>query len=196
MKREMRIRFSGGGIESSSDVELDGAEQWRAEGAIILHVLVDGRPAGALKLADEIREESRAAIRQLHDRGVDVVMITGDAEAVARTVAAEIGIDRVFAGVRPEDKSAKVAELQREGGTAAMVGDGVNDAPALAQADVGIAIRARPRAGDTAVAVAIVTPVRERRVSRLVFLTGGQGRSRAALSAAAALLETLRDGDA
>jgi Cu2+-exporting ATPase len=122
--------------------ELDGVDQWRTEGAIILHVLVDGRPAGALKLADEIREESRAAIRQLHERGVDVVMITGDAEAVARTVAAEIGIDRVLAGVRPEDKAAKVAELQREGRTVAMVGDGVNDAPALAQADVGIAIGA------------------------------------------------------
>ncbi|WP_431836554.1 heavy metal translocating P-type ATPase [Cellulomonas sp. Y8] len=122
--------------------ELDGVEQWRTQGAIILHVLVDGHPAGALKLADEIREESRAAVRELHDRGVDVVMITGDAEAVARAVAAEIGIDRVLAGVRPEDKSAKVAELQREGRTVAMVGDGVNDAPALAQADVGIAIGA------------------------------------------------------
>ncbi|MFF1530943.1 heavy metal translocating P-type ATPase [Cellulomonas sp. NPDC058312] len=122
--------------------ELDGVEQWRTQGAIILHVLVDGQVAGALRLADEIREESRAAIRELHDRGVDVVMITGDAEAVARTVATEIGIDRVFAGVRPEDKSAKVAELQREGRTVAMVGDGVNDAPALAQADVGIAIGA------------------------------------------------------
>jgi len=129
-------------LHQSGVDELDGIDQWRSEGAIILHVLVDGRPAGALKLADEIREESRAAIRQLHDRDVDVVMITGDAEAVARTVAAEIGIDRVFAGVRPEDKSAKVAELQREGGTVAMVGDGVNDAPALAQADVGIAIGA------------------------------------------------------
>ncbi|MBB5473273.1 Cu2+-exporting ATPase [Cellulomonas hominis] len=137
------VEVGGPNLLRERDVdELDGVEQWRAEGAIILHVLVDGRPAGALKLADEIREESRAAIRQLRHRGVDVVMITGDAEAVARTVAAEIGIDRVFAGVRPEDKSARVAELQREGGTVAMVGDGVNDAPALAQADVGIAIGA------------------------------------------------------
>jgi Cu2+-exporting ATPase len=122
--------------------ELDGLEQWRTDGAIVLHVLVDGRPAGALKLADEVRAESRAAVRELHDRGVDVVMMTGDAEAVARTVATEIGIDRVFAGVRPGDKSATVAALQREGRTVAMVGDGVNDAPALAQADVGIAIGA------------------------------------------------------
>lgn len=122
--------------------ELDGLEQWRSDGATILHVLVDGRVAGALELADEVREESRTAVRELRDRGVDVVMITGDAEAVARSVAAELGIERFYAGVRPEDKSTKVAELQGEGRTVAMVGDGVNDAPALAQADVGIAIGA------------------------------------------------------
>ena len=122
--------------------ELPVVEQWRSEGATILHVLVDGQVAGALKLADEIREESRAAVRALHDRNVEVVMITGDAEAVAASVAAELGIDRWFAGVRPEDKSAKVQQLQAEGRRVAMVGDGVNDAPALAQADVGIAIGA------------------------------------------------------
>ena len=122
--------------------ELPVVEQWRGEGAIILHVLIDGQVAGALKLADEIREESRAAVRALHDRNVEVVMITGDAEAVAASVAAELGIDRYFAGVRPEDKSAKVQQLQAEGRKVAMVGDGVNDAPALAQADVGIAIGA------------------------------------------------------
>jgi Cu2+-exporting ATPase len=122
--------------------EIADVDAWRREGAIILHVLVDEQLAGALKLADEIRHESRSAVRQLHDRGVQVVMITGDAEAVAHTVADELGIDRVYAGVRPEDKSAKVAELQHEGRKVAMVGDGVNDAPALAQADVGIAIGA------------------------------------------------------
>src|SRR5699024_3254343 len=112
------------------------------EGAIILHVLAEGRVIGALRLADEIRPESRAAVDALHAAGAQVVMITGDARAVADTVAAELGIDRVFAGVRPEDKAAKVAELQSEGKKVAMVGDGVNDAPALAQADVGIAIGA------------------------------------------------------
>ena len=105
-------------------------------------MLVDGQVAGALKLADEIRAESRAAVRALHDRNVQVVMITGDAEAVAASVAAELGIDRYFAGVRPEDKAATVKQLQAEGRRVAMVGDGVNDAPALAQADVGIAIGA------------------------------------------------------
>ena len=115
---------------------------WREEGATILHVLVDGQVIGALRLADEIRPESREAVDALHAVGAQVVMITGDAQAVADTVAEELGIDRVFAGVRPEDKAAKVAELQDEGHKVAMVGDGVNDAPALAQADVGIAIGA------------------------------------------------------
>ncbi|TSI18552.1 heavy metal translocating P-type ATPase [Brevibacterium aurantiacum] len=116
--------------------------QWSREGAIILHVIVDGSVIGALKFADEIRPESREAVDALHRRGAQVVMITGDAEAVAQAVAAELGIDRVFAGVHPADKAAKVAELHGEGRKVAMVGDGVNDAPALAAADVGIAIGA------------------------------------------------------
>ena len=129
-------------LEQQNRDELSVAGQWRDEGAIILHVLADGEVIGALRLADEIRPESRDAVDALHARGVQVVMITGDAQAVAETVAKDLGIDRVFAGVRPEDKSAKVAELQDEERKVAMVGDGVNDAPALAQADVGIAIGA------------------------------------------------------
>ncbi|MBW9204764.1 copper-translocating P-type ATPase [Mumia sp. zg.B17] len=129
-------------LEQEGGRELGVAEAWRTRGAIILHVVVDGEVAGALALADEVREESRQAVDALHAIGVQVVMITGDAEAVARAVADELGIDRVYAGVRPEDKAAKVSELQGEGLKVAMVGDGVNDAPALAQADVGIAIGA------------------------------------------------------
>ncbi|WP_144795916.1 copper-translocating P-type ATPase [Microbacterium paludicola] len=129
-------------LEQEDAHELPIAEEWRRDGAIIVHVLVDGKVAGALRLADEIREESREAIDALHARGIAVVMITGDAEAVASSVATQLGIDRFFAGVRPEDKAARVSELQGEGRRVAMVGDGVNDAPALAQADVGIAIGA------------------------------------------------------
>ncbi|WP_425955422.1 heavy metal translocating P-type ATPase [Xylanimonas sp. McL0601] len=115
---------------------------WSESGAIVLHVLVDGVAVGALSLADEVRPQAREAVDALHRRGVRVVMVTGDAEPVARSVAAELGIDQVFAGVRPEHKIGKVVELQGAGRTVAMVGDGVNDAPALAQADVGIAIGA------------------------------------------------------
>lgn len=129
-------------LEQHGLEELSAADEWRNQGAIILHVLTDGAVIGALRLADEIRPESRDAVDALHAAGVQVVMITGDAQAVADTVADELGIDRVFAGVRPEDKAAKVAELQAEGLKVAMVGDGVNDAPALARADVGIAIGA------------------------------------------------------
>jgi Cu2+-exporting ATPase len=137
------IRVGGPHLLAEEDAhELPAAEGWRADGAIILHVLRDGHVIGALKLADEVRPESRDAVDALHALGVQVVMITGDAEAVAHTVAADLGIDRVFAGVRPEDKAAKVQELQHEGRRVAMVGDGVNDAPALAQADVGLAIGA------------------------------------------------------
>ncbi len=139
----VRIRVGGPHLLTEEGAEeLPVADGWRADGAIILHVLRDGRVIGALKLADEVRPESRFAVDALHALGVQVVMITGDAEAVAHTVAEDLGIDRVFAGVRPEDKAAKVQELQREGRKVAMVGDGVNDAPALAQADVGLAIGA------------------------------------------------------
>jgi Cu2+-exporting ATPase len=129
-------------LEDAGLCELGETAAWHHEGAIVLHVLADSEVVGALRLADEIRPESQQAVDALHRLGIRVVMITGDAPAVAETVAAELGIDRVFAGVRPDDKAAKVSELQSEGLKVAMVGDGVNDAPALAQADVGIAIGA------------------------------------------------------
>ncbi|WP_216853531.1 heavy metal translocating P-type ATPase [Phytoactinopolyspora halotolerans] len=123
--------------------ELGGTiEEWQGRGAAVLHVFRDGSVIGALALEDQIRPESRAAVEALHRLGVKVAMITGDARQVADAVAKEIGIDEVFAEVLPEDKDSAVIDLQRRGHTVAMVGDGVNDAPALARADVGIAIGA------------------------------------------------------
>ncbi|GEO94130.1 heavy metal translocating P-type ATPase [Kocuria turfanensis] len=116
--------------------------EWTSRGAGVLHVLRDGQVIGALALEDTVRAESRAAVAALQDRGVKVAMITGDARQVADAVGAELGIDEVFAEVLPQDKDSKVVELQDRGMTVAMVGDGVNDAPALARAEVGIAIGA------------------------------------------------------
>nr|WP_254704856.1 MULTISPECIES: copper-translocating P-type ATPase [Rhodococcus] len=115
---------------------------WIRRGASVLHLAEGDRVLGAVALEDAVREESRQAIDALHARGVKVAMITGDARQVADAVAADLGIDEVFAEVLPEHKDAKVTELQNRGHTVAMVGDGVNDAPALARADVGVAIGA------------------------------------------------------
>ena len=110
-----RVRVGGPRLlDEVGQAELPAVLPWRDEGAIVLHVLVDGVVVGALRLADEVRPESRQAVDALHRLGIEVVMITGDAESVARSVADDLGIDRVFAGVRPAEKAAKVAELQAE----------------------------------------------------------------------------------
>jgi Cu2+-exporting ATPase len=125
---------------------------------------------GALSVADVVRPESKEAVRALHDAGVEVVMMTGDAKAVADAVAEEIGIDTVFAEVLPEDKAGKIEQLQQSGKRVAMVGDGVNDAPALVTADVGIAIGAGT---DVAVEAGDVVLVRSdpRDVPRIIRLS-------------------------
>ncbi|HVA85429.1 MAG TPA: heavy metal translocating P-type ATPase [Candidatus Saccharimonadales bacterium] len=115
---------------------------WAAEGRTVLHVVVDGRVRGALAAEDELRPESMEAVRELHRLGIRVAMITGDSQAVAQSIAQRLGIDEVAAQVLPADKAAAVRRFQAGGRTVAMVGDGVNDAPALATADVGIAIGA------------------------------------------------------
>jgi len=113
-----------------------------AQGKTVVYVLVEGRVEGALALADVIRPESREALKQLKALGIQTMMLTGDAQAVAQWVARELGLDDVFAEVLPHQKSEKIQEVKARGLTVAMVGDGVNDAPALVEADIGIAIGA------------------------------------------------------
>ena len=127
---------------SNPDALQPAMQAWEKRGAAVLSVVQDDRVIGALALEDQVREESREAVDALHDRGMRVVMITGDAQSVADAVAQDLGIDQVFAEVLPEEKDRIVVELQQKGDRVAMVGDGVNDAPALARADVGIAIGA------------------------------------------------------
>lgn len=117
-------------------------EQWETRGAAVLHLVVGNDIVGSFALEDGIRPESQRAVDALHDQGIRVVMITGDSQAVADAVATELGIDDVYAEVLPDDKDTVVKDLQSQGRTVAMVGDGVNDAPALARADVGLAIGA------------------------------------------------------
>lgn len=119
---------------------LASAEAGRSQGQTVMFVAIDGAPAGLIAVADPIKPTSVAAIRALHERGIEVVMLTGDSRATAEAVARQLGIDEVEANVSPEDKHRKVEALKASGKRVAMAGDGINDAPALAAADVGIAM--------------------------------------------------------
>ena len=148
----------------------DRVREWGARGQTVVYLLEGAGVRAAFALADVIRPESREAVAALKQQGIEVVMLTGDSQDVARWVAGELGIERYFAQVLPEHKAASVKELQQQGRTVAMVGDGVNDAPALAQADVGIAIGAGT---DVARAAAGIVLVRNdpRDISRIVKLS-------------------------
>jgi Cu2+-exporting ATPase len=129
-------------IADASLEPLPVAAEWDREGRTVLYVIVDGKVAGVIAVEDEVRPESKEAIDALHALGIRVAMITGDSQAVADSVARRLGVDEVAAQVLPADKAAAVKRFQEDGRMVAMVGDGVNDAPALATADVGIAIGA------------------------------------------------------
>jgi Cu2+-exporting ATPase len=137
------IAVGGPRLLSELDVAPDPvAAEWDRQGRTVLHVVADSTVMGVIAAEDEIRPESKEAVDELHRLGVRVAMITGDSQAVADSVARRLGIDEVAAQVLPADKAAAVRGFQAGGRTVAMVGDGVNDAPALATADVGIAIGA------------------------------------------------------
>ena len=129
-------------LQRSLASDANKAVRTAVRAAGVLHIVRDGQIIGAVAVEDKIRPESRAAVKALQGRGVKVAMITGDAQQVAHAVGQDLGIDEVFAEVLPQDKDTKVTQLQERGLSVAMVGDGVNDAPALARAEVGIAIGA------------------------------------------------------
>lgn len=144
--RGRRVAVGNRKLMIAENVEFGPLMQRRDElastGRTAVLVAVDGRGVGVIALADAVRETSAQAVSALHDLGVEVVMLSGDNEATARRIAQQLGIDTVIAEVLPGEKATKIADLQRSGKKVAMVGDGVNDAPALAQADLGIAIGA------------------------------------------------------
>ena len=161
------------GIDITS---VEGAQQSLAEsGRTAIMFAVDGKVAGVIALADAPRETAKAAIDALHETGIEVVMLTGDNQPTAERIASLLGIDTVIAEVLPEDKSARIAELQQAGKKVAMVGDGVNDAPALAQADLGIAIGAGT---DVAIETADVVLMRSDPLDVPIALRIGKGTLR------------------
>jgi len=150
---------------------LEQAENFRAEGQTVMFVAIDGSFAGLIGVADPIKESTPNAIKKLHEEGVKIVMLTGDSKTTAMAVAKKLGIDEVIAEVLPQDKVEVVTRFQNEGHMVAMAGDGINDAPALAKAHVGIAMGtgtdvAMESAGVTLVKGDLSGIAKARRISR------------------------------
>jgi Cu2+-exporting ATPase len=174
-------------VRSHHPSSTDGsAEKFQAEGKTVVYVLIDGKPAAAIALADMVRPESRQAVAALRGLGIRCLMLTGDNKLVAARVAQEVGIEEYFAEVPPQRKASIVKEVQSRGLVVAMVGDGVNDAPALAQADVGMAIGAgtdiaietadivlvKSNPLDVAVVVELARATYRKMVQNLIWATG------------------------
>ena len=174
-----RVAVGNRKLMVEEDVEFGVLMQRRdelaASGRTAVLVGVDGRGVGVIALADAVRETSAEAVSALHDLGVEVVMLSGDNQATADRIAAQLGIDTVIAEVLPGDKAAKIAELQRQRKKVAMVGDGVNDAPALAQADLGVAIGAGT---DVAIETADLVLMRSDPLDVAIALRIGRGTLR------------------
>jgi Cu2+-exporting ATPase len=142
---ERKLSIGNRELMANEDVTIRDSERLKeleTSGKTVIHIASTDTYLGAIAMADLIREESREAIAGLKKLGIQSALLTGDTRSVAEWVAGELGIEHVFAEVKPEEKRDKVIELQSQGNTVAMVGDGINDAPALVQADVGIAIGA------------------------------------------------------
>ena len=174
-----RVAVGNRRLMDEERIDLDGLaasrEEIAAGGRTAVLVGIDGKAAAVIGIADAPRETSPAAVAALHEAKVEVVMLTGDNEATATRIAEQLGIDKVIAEVLPGDKAAKISELQQEGRKVAMVGDGVNDAPALAQADLGIAIGAGT---DVAIETADVVLMRSDPLDVPVALAVGRGTLR------------------
>jgi P-type Cu2+ transporter len=174
-----RVALGNARLLAREHVSLDGlaerAQELAGEGRTVVHVARDGKAAGLVAIADAPRETAAEAITALTEIGIRPVMLTGDNRQTAERIAGELGIDEVIAEVLPEDKAAKVKELQRQGRKVAMVGDGVNDAPALAQADVGVAIGAGT---DVAIETADVVLMRSDPLDVATAVRIGRGTAR------------------
>ncbi len=161
------------GIDFGNSYE--AAESFRSEGQTVMFVSIDGKPAGLIGVADPIKESTPEAIKALHEEGIQIVMLTGDSRTTAEAVASKLNIDQVIAGVLPEQKVEEVSRFQAQGRVVAMAGDGINDAPALAKADVGIAMGtgtdvAMESAGVTLVRGDLRGIVRARKLSRATMM--------------------------
>ncbi len=165
--KEVRVVSPGFLRENNIPMKDERIEKFNGQGKTVVFVVVDGKLKGAIALADIIRDESKEAISRLKEMGIRCMMLTGDNDQVAKWVAEEVGLDEYFAEVLPQDKAEKVKEVQSRGLIVAMTGDGVNDAPALAQADVGIAIGAGT---DVAVQAADIILVRSNPLDAVAIL--------------------------